>query len=393
MKTGKKNLRIGIIGGGPAGSLAAYLFSRQGHSVVLFEKADKTSRKLCGEYLCPTGVELLDALGIKKEVCEGFLPIHGMVLGSPAGRVVRCDFPGRGIAQGISVNRQLFDRRLLDLALSAGAVFRPGTPVQSIEKSSSTWNVISGSQEASEFDLLIAADGRQSFVSKTLGHGKKLDTSRVAIHFYLPKRTERELRYGEMHIFQDGTYCGINPIGPEEANVSFVIDAQKLKKKNLHELCNQYLQESSRLKAMFAEIPLSADVKVTTPLKNHNSWVAGNGLAYVGDASGFIDPLTGEGIYNAILSAYLLDQAIGSTADLDRALKIYKENKNKVQFQKKVLNSAFQIVIRSPFACEKIASFIEKSKNRADAFIGIVGNVYSPTQGFFKMLTNTGDTV
>ena len=189
-----------------------------------------------------------------------------------------------------------------------------------------------------------------------------------------------------MHIFKDGSYCGIDPINDDQVNVSFVFNVEKVKSNNLHQLCNEYLTQSKRLVEMFGEIPSDADIKTITPLKNVNTFVAGNALAYVGDASGFIDPLTGEGIYNAILSSDILASALNAEEDLEQALKLYKKNKNKIQFQKKILNYLFQFVIRRPKLCWLIATFIQKKKKRADLFVGIIGNIYSPIFGFVKMI-------
>ena len=194
------------------------------------------------------------------------------------------------------------------------------------------------------------------------------------------------LRFGEMHIFKDGSYCGLDPINDDEVNVSFVFNVEKVKSNNLRQLCNQYLSQSKRLVEMFGEIPTDAEMKTITPLKNVNTFIAGNALAYVGDASGFIDPLTGEGIYNALLSADILVSALSAEEDLEKALKLYKKNKNKIQFQKKILNHTFQFVIRRPKLCWLIALFIQKKKARADLFVGIIGNIYSPVHGFIKMI-------
>ncbi|MGZ3809918.1 MAG: NAD(P)/FAD-dependent oxidoreductase, partial [Bacteriovorax sp.] len=327
----KAKLKIGIIGGGPSGSMAAILLAKNGHQVTLFEKRETIPRRLCGEYLCPQGVELLDKYQLKEKLCKDFLPLKGMVLSSPQGIVVECTFPVTYKAWvGVSVNRQNFDKNLLDEASKNNVEIKYGTTIKSILKVSRGWSLQSCGDEKFECDLLIAADGRVSSVAKMLSHSAKLDTSRVAIHCYLPRKNFLHFRYGEMHIFKDGSYCGIDPINDDEVNVSFVFNVEKVKSNNLHQLCNEYLKQSKRLVEMFGEIPLDADLKAITPLKNVNTFVAGNALAYVGDASGFIDPLTGEGIYNALLSSHLLAKAINTESDLEVALSLYKKNKKKI---------------------------------------------------------------
>jgi flavin-dependent dehydrogenase len=381
-----KKLKIGIVGAGPAGSFTSLLLSRQGHDVVVFEKKSIITRRLCGEYLCPKGVELLENYQLKEKFCENFLLLNGMILASPDEIVVSCDFPQTQKSwSGIALNRELFDQRIIDEAKKNGVAINLNTTVNSIYKQNEKW-IISTNEEQVVVDLLIAADGRGSNIAKILGHSAKIDTSRIAIHFYLPRNSFQGLRYGEMHIFNDGSYCGLNPINDNEVNVSFVVDSSKLKGNNLHDICNNYLRSSKRLKKMFGEISEGVDLKVVTPLINKNLFVAGDGLAYVGDASGFIDPLTGEGIYNALLSGHLISETIKNETTLKDALKVYHKSKKRIQFQKKVLNQIFQNVIKKPLLCHYIALFISKKAARANYFIGIIGNIYSPITGLLKML-------
>jgi flavin-dependent dehydrogenase len=382
----KPILNVGIIGAGPAGSMAGLLLSKSGHSVTIFEKRAEIPRRLCGEYLCPQGVELLEKNKLKDKLLKDFLPLYGMVLSSPQGIVVDCTFPKTNkLWSGVSVNRQKFDNLLIEEAKKCNAKYLLNTNIKNLKKIENRWQLFSDENEFN-FDLVIAADGRVSSVAKSLNHSDKMDTSRVALHCYLPRKKYLNLRYGEMHIFEDGSYCGLDPINDDEVNVSFVIDVEKVRSNNLHELCNKYLKQSKRLIEMFDLIPNEVEIKTITPLKNVNHFIAGDGLAYVGDASGFIDPLTGEGIYNALLSSQLLSEAINSCFDLESALALYKKNKKKLQFQKKVLNTSFQFVIKSPLLCYLIAKFIQKKKERADLFIGIIGNIYTPINGLLKML-------
>ena len=379
-------MKIAIVGGGPAGSMAALLLSKAGHQVTLFEKRDSIPVRLCGEYLCPRGVELLDQYQLTENFCMDFLPLEGMILNSPQQLSVECSFPKTSKKwKGLSLNRQTFDRRILAEAEKFGADVKMGTSIRHVERGADLkWSLLT--DKGSYFCyLLIAADGRVSSVAKILGHAAKIDTSRVAVHFYLPKKKFHNVRFGEMHIFNDRSYCGLDPIQDDHVNVSFVFDAEKMKGRELRQLCNSYLKQSSRLTEMFGIISDEIDIKTITPLTSKNTFVAGHGLAYLGDASGFIDPLTGEGIYNALLSAHLLNEALSEKKDLGGSLSLYKNNKRKIQFQKKILNHIFQFVIRSPILCLMIAKFLQTKTKRADSFIGIIGNIYTPVNGLLKM--------
>lgn len=412
----KRQLKVGIVGAGPAGGLAACLFSKAGHQVTLFERKSQVDRKVCGEYLCPMGVKLLKNLGLlgfqdvsknqSKTVkgLQAWPKLDGMNLISPNGVKVKCLFPKiNGIDSGASLNRKIFDQGLIDLAMDMGAEIKEGITVTSAIKKSDQWLVRvclletssidsdeqkKFKQEEHYFDLLIVADGRQSKIGHFLGHIKKINTDRAALHLYLPRHAFWGERLGEMHIFNDGSYCGINPLDDQEVNFSIVVDSLKLKEKRPIEIINEYLKKSPELLKSFDYISHNqeSDIKVVTALKNKNHFIAGNGLAYVGDAAGFIDPLTGEGIYNALSSSLLLFNSISKSENLEHALFNYRVQKKLSGLEKSMLNYFFQYLIKRPRLVEFVAHFLKKSSKRSDVFIGIIGNIYKPLEGILKMI-------
>lgn len=381
-------LKIGIVGAGPAGALAAYLLAKAGHDVELLERKKTIQRKVCGEYLCPKGVELLDKLDLQEVLAADFLPLYGMVLASAENDVIPSYFPHTNRKeQGLSLNRAVFDQRIIELAQKAGAkvLFDKAITSASFLPDKKQW-VITTDQESFYYDLLIAADGRQSKIGHLLGHLKKINTDRVALHCYLPRKTERGLRLGEMHILGNGRYCGLDPIDDDSVNFSIVCESAALKSNRPEEIINQTINKSQRLSMMFDPISNDEEIRIVTTLKNENSFIAGNQLAYVGDSAGFIDPLTGEGIYNALLSAHLLSESISQEDNLDQALSNYKKKKIILSFQKNLINHFFQFLIRKPFLIRLTVKFLNKSPARANHFIGIVGNIHTPIIGIIKML-------
>lgn len=384
---------VGIVGAGPAGAMAAYLLASKGYSVTLIERRKDVERKVCGEYLCPEGVNLLDQLNLLDKLCNGFSELEGMVLVSPTDVIVPSYFPkdaNNKTSFGLSINRKEFDQRILKLALDHGAkLLTEKTIINAVQASNKKWSVVDSENEHYEFDLLIVADGRQSKIGHTLGHLKAIDTQRAAIHCYLPRKMDRGLRLGEMHILYGNQYCGLDPITDDEVNFSIVCDSKVLKKKTPFNIINETISKSKRLNSMFDPIDngKADQIKIVTCLKNNNHFIAGNNLAYVGDAAGFIDPLTGEGIYNALLSSHLLVTSITQSADIETALSLYKAKKKKLSFQKNILNHFFQFLIKKPILVNLTAIYLKKSPARANQFIGIIGNVHSPVTGLLKMLS------
>ena len=388
-----KNLKnVGIIGAGPAGAITAYLLAQKGYSVTLLERKKEVERKVCGEYLCPEGVNLLSKLGLLDRLCQGFDELNGMILVSPTDVVVPSYFPQvkeHKKEKGLSLNRKIFDQNLLNLAIESGVKFLSDKTIVHVSQAASGKWIIGDAEEKLEFDLLIVADGRQSKIGHALGHIRSIDTKRAAIHCYLPRKISRGVRLGEMHILNESSYCGLDPVSDDEVNFSIVCDSARLKQESAQQIINKSISGSKRLSAMFdlLEEDKKYEIKIVSSLKNKNDYIAGNNMAYVGDAAGFIDPLTGEGIYNALLSGHLLVSSLLESQNIDQALSLYKKKKKKISFQKNVLNHFFQFLIRKPLLVNLTAGYLKKSPARASVFIGIIGNIHGPIAGFVKMLS------
>src|SRR5215469_17888389 len=117
-----------IVGGGPAGGLAALLLAKAGRAVTLVEAQPVLDERVCGAYLCPAGVALLDDLHLRGELTAGMRPLLGMVLVAPNGKRLQTRFPsGSRVPNfGISLLRPRFDNALLQAAGRAGTIVRFG---------------------------------------------------------------------------------------------------------------------------------------------------------------------------------------------------------------------------------------------------------------------------
>ncbi|MEK6554899.1 MAG: FAD-dependent monooxygenase, partial [Bdellovibrionota bacterium] len=240
--------------------------------------------------------------------------------------------------------------------------------------------------------VLVGADGRKSIVSKALDNDVAVSERRVALHAYV-NMPGLNIRQGEMHIFENGAYIGINPTGEREMNFSLVLDAGELQALGspLNAL-NHYISQSAHLKARFKPFEDAKVITAAYPIQHRTkSIIPAHNVALIGDAAGFVDPLTGEGMYNALLSSQLLaeqiEKSFSQSLHIEKKVFVeYERQYSKVLRNKIRLNRFFQILIRHPKLIEVIARFLLTRQRRADAFIGIIGNIYSPFQGFFKLL-------
>jgi flavin-dependent dehydrogenase len=113
----------------------------------------------------------------------------------------------------------------------------------------------------------------------------------------------------------------------------------------------------------------------------------------IGDASGFVDPLTGEGIFVALATARMIASRLVAQPDwvmgdhIVPILQSYHREREKAFASKKRVSMAFQRIIRSPRVCNAIQRYLAARQQRADSFIGLVGNVYQPLNGLWHMVT------
>lgn len=376
-------LTIAIVGAGPSGLVLGLLLRRSGHETVILDREEGAHRPVCGEYLSPQGVAVMESLDLNSTL-EGFPEVNGMQLVSPAGRRVEAPFPEQRV--GVALNRRVLQERLMGAYLASGGVLLLGESLVSLKEEDDGVKVISSKREI-QCDALVGADGRSSAVAKLMGW--KVESSknpRVAIHAYLrPKKSLQN--FGQMHILPDHSYAGINPVGEDESNFSIVTDVSRLQDfASAKDFLNFQIRESLYLSELFDPIG-EEKVKTTFPIRCQRNTIHSSRVVLIGDASGFIDPLTGEGITTGIKTAMLLANALESEDRLVDALANYARRRKTEYKQKENLNWALQAVIRMPWLCEWIALALGWQKiNRL--FIGVIGNIYTPweaAKNIFKM--------
>src|ERR1035438_2542286 len=263
---------VHVVGGGPAGVMAAFAAMREGAGVRILEKSAFPRHKVCGEFLSPAILPLLRRVG-----CEaGFLQLRPAVLSAMrlhfGMRVIRHPLPEP--AYGLS--RYELDRLLLEHAANAGA--------QVVREHWST---------AAQGVAVILAAGRKSIAPA----GDRLFGFKA--HFSGPVNDNVEL-----YFFQN-CYVGISAVENGATNVCGLAPERILRSCGFHpgDLLQRYPQLSERLR------PLSPtmDWLVTGPLVfSERLRQPADEVTYrAGDSLGFTDPFTGSGILNAMLTGEL----------------------------------------------------------------------------------------
>jgi menaquinone-9 beta-reductase len=304
-----------VVGAGPAGAIAALVLARAGVKVRLVDRARFPRDKLCGDTLNPGTLSILDRLGISAPVRKRALAISGMQITGPGGARVAAEYPA-GI-RGAAITRRELDILLVEAAAQAGATFESGIIVRAPLVTSDTSRVIGVRVAASGDDhdyyarVVIAADGRHSKIAFGLGLSQYVPSpKRWAFGAYFVGVEGLSTR-GEMHIRSDG-YIGIAPLPGDVANVCVVRElanmfrAQRVYSDDVVDTAvriDRVLADRFRYAKQVSEVsslgPLGVDCKA----------VGYPGLLLAGDAAGFIDPMTGDGLRFAMRGGELAAEA------------------------------------------------------------------------------------
>ncbi|RMH61309.1 MAG: NAD(P)/FAD-dependent oxidoreductase [Calditrichaeota bacterium] len=308
------NVDVAIVGAGPAGSAAALSCHKHGLSVALIDKAVFPRDKVCGDGIPLKTFKLLEELGFNEQDLfkDGF-KINRLKVYGPDHHVTTYG----GLTPDASTKSGCIPRKAFDNALyrRAAAICRynlTGYKLEAIENGANiqTLRVRSlktKSEQTVVARAVIAADGANSYTARLL----KLLKRDQAHHFDGLRWYFKGKRFdSSVHLFYDKRtlpgYVWVFPVARDMANVGIMIN--KKHKKNtgatIRDIFIDVLESNPRLKAVLngAE-PLDEIKGAPLPLGTLPGSRITDGVVLVGDAAAFINPVTGGGIYFAILSA------------------------------------------------------------------------------------------
>jgi flavin-dependent dehydrogenase len=299
-----------VVGAGPAGSLAALVLARHGVHVRLIDRADFPRHKLCGDTLNPGALSSLDRLGLGDRVRARALPISGMVVTGPRGARVACDYPAD--LAGAAIARRDLDSALIDAAIAAGVDFIPGVPVGGAltEEGSRVTGVRAGGRgQRMAARVVIAGDGRRSRLGFALGLTRFADAPRRwAFGAYFTDVDGLTSR-GEMHVRTDG-YIGVARLGGGVTNVCVVREIRAGTERIApDQVIARALAGDAELHERFARAKQISNVVSLGPLAVEARAAGCPGLLLAGDAAGFVDPMTGDGLRFALRGGELAAEA------------------------------------------------------------------------------------
>jgi flavin-dependent dehydrogenase len=298
-----------------------------------------------------------------------------MELTSPDGTMFRGFY--RGVPDpGFALRRRDLDACLLAAASHAGVEVREGNRVTALLRDGE--GRVTGAAASDgpiSARLVIAADGRRSLVARQLGLLREHPRLRkYAVRAYWAG-VEGLGEHGEMHVVGGG-YCGIAPLSPTEANITFVVGgaAMKASAGDLEGFYRATLARWPRITERLSRATLTEPPRAIGPLALRARRVSVEGAALVGDAAGFYDPFTGEGVTLALRGAEILAGVADNWLRGVGTLREYDHRRHEATRDKFRLNRVLQRVVEWPAVANAVAARLARRPDLADRLVGIAGD-------------------
>jgi geranylgeranyl reductase family protein len=369
-----------IIGAGPAGAAAAISLAGKGYRVALIDKEKFPRDKLCGDFINPVNWPILRELRVENDVLASE---HGKVTGfritSCSGEHAEVPLPAqnRGPEFGLGLSRTRFDMALLRKAEHDGAIVLQGCRIKNLKREPRGWEfLLDHASDDGEIraPVLIAADGRNSWVAHRLGLTSAAETQGRSVGFQIHLDAPDAIRANiDIHLFPGG-YAGLVGLGGNSFNLCLAVDKQMLpRERQVEFLSESLLPQNPYLRELLLSSRRVGAARATYPVYFKPRRSVADGIVFIGDAARVNEPVSGEGIYFAMKSALLavetIDAAFGARDFSANRLRSYERRCRREFKLRRGLNMLLRHLAYRPALLAPLVRFSAKHGRLLDALV------------------------
>jgi flavin-dependent dehydrogenase len=287
-----------VVGGGPAGLASAIVAAQQGSSVLVLERRESPPDKACGEGILPPGVRALERLGVASWIDPTLRrPFAGIRFIQQDGSAAESMLPSHGLGIRRTVLVEAMTRRAEEL----GAVIDHSCDVLNVERTA-TESIIQTRDRRIGARLVVAADGLHSRLRRAaLLDGAPSSHRRFALRQHYRVKPWTDLV--EVYVADSGEAVA-TPVSSDCVGINFTWEDGQLAEPTIVSLANRFPALQDRLRD---STPITS-VKGAGPMRRAARRRTADGLVLMGDAAGFVDSISGDGISIALNSALILGQ-------------------------------------------------------------------------------------
>jgi geranylgeranyl reductase family protein len=343
-----------VVGAGPAGVAAGIAAQERGLDVLVVDRAEFPRDKTCGDGLTAGALRLLSRLGVDLAEVPGYAPVDEVVLASPSGRRAVLTLP-RTEALAAVMRRADLDATLVEHARARGVAVRTGVAVEALRTDGGSVQIATsdGAQISARF--VVAADGHYSSVRRVLCPGAARDLGTWhAFRWYVRGVADQRLWVIFERDLLPG-YAWSFPLGGDHANVGFgvlrgspVLEGDG-RGHRLRDLAAGLLERASVREAIgTTAVPEGPPRAWPIPAAFHAVRLCSGRTLFAGDAAGVVDPMTGEGIAQALETGILAADAIAGGGGPTRVGDTYRRAVRRTIGRDLRFAGVLQQILRTP---------------------------------------------
>ncbi len=379
-----------IVGGGPGGSTCAQFLGIKGRKVLLLDKESFPRDKTCGDAISGKSIRILSELGMTERLIKAdHGEVNGLLFSSPNGKSIAIPFrrDNRGIETGYVCRRQVYDHLLWNGAKNSAQAMEKMPVIGVVREGGKITGVKVKTPDGTEKELLakiiVGADGASSLVARE-ARGAEIDPNHTCVayraYYSGVKGMSNALEIHFVKSIMPG-YFWIFPADNGLANVGLGMIMSDMKKTgiNLQKAMLDIIGQNPLFKERFAAAKQVSPISAwSLPIGSKKRKVHADNVLLVGDAAGLVDPFSGEGVGNAMLSgklaASVADEALSAGDTSAQFLSRYDERLWKEIWDELSMSYNMQRLGRIEWLLNFVVSKAASSDKAREAIAGTFSN-------------------